>query len=107
MTREELDRLAEQPPIGAWTMNSGCTDYACECHGKVPVLVAEIRTLAARLEAMAEAARPFAALLSITDGRMADEWPLFDAMSDSTSSEVYMVRVGHLRRLAALTGATP
>lgn len=49
MTKQELDELAKQEQVDDWTMNSGCTDYVCYCHAKVPVLVAEIRRLRAGL----------------------------------------------------------
>lgn len=51
MTDAELNTLAEQ--ISARdAMHSGCSDYACYCHGKVPVLVAEIRRLKRQNERM-------------------------------------------------------
>lgn len=52
MTDAELDSLAEQADSTHAT-HSGCTDYACYCHAKLPVLVAALRRLrayAARLE---------------------------------------------------------
>lgn len=42
----DLDKLAQQPDATD-ARTSACTDYACECHGKVPVLVAEVRRLRA------------------------------------------------------------
>lgn len=46
MTEAELDALAKQES-DEHAMQSGCTDYACCCHAKVPVLVAEVRRLQA------------------------------------------------------------
>lgn len=53
MTEAELNALAEQGD-DTHAMNAGCTDYACYCHAKVPVLVAEIRRLRAALKRIAE-----------------------------------------------------
>lgn len=44
MTDKWLEELAVQEPAG---MRSGCSDYACDCHAKVPELVAEVRRLKA------------------------------------------------------------
>jgi hypothetical protein len=50
MSDEELEELAEQKDISN-SMLASCDDYACYCHAKVPILVAEIRRLRALLKA--------------------------------------------------------
>lgn len=50
MSNEELDELAKQEPIRDMTMFSDCASYACDCHFKLPKLVAEIRRLRAKLQ---------------------------------------------------------
>jgi hypothetical protein len=47
LTKDELADLAVQADA-EHAMNSGCTDYACYCHYKLPTLLAHIAALEAR-----------------------------------------------------------